>query len=260
MKRGFTLVELLVVIAIIAILLALLLPAVQRVRETARQVKCKNHVKQISLAIHNFEGSERRLPGNEHFQFPDPYRYSNTFWLIKGQIEATNADSNSRLDYFLCPSDTTSSSATQKRVASYTTNRDVFHPGSNPRPSTGRLSQFNLTTAFSGKGSSNTVMIIERVVQCNFPDTGPWSMWGGTYFESYWNLNFLPLEPLVPIASNYGVRERTDCSLDWFSSTHPGLLYVGLGDGSVRSVSSSISADVWRKAYDRNNREVLGEW
>ena len=61
-RRGFTLIELLVVIAIIAVLIALLLPAVQQARESARRTQCKNNLKQLGLAVHNFESTYRKLP------------------------------------------------------------------------------------------------------------------------------------------------------------------------------------------------------
>jgi len=148
-RTGFTLVELLVVIAIIGILIALLLPAVQAAREAARRAQCSNHLKQLTLAMHNYHSAMKKFPPGQYVYIdsPTPINWNRYSWFYSilpyveqqpmydvytehlknptGTFSYTNLPNKEAVvPNFMCPSDPTNPKV---QNGSSTSNQQGFH-------------------------------------------------------------------------------------------------------------------------------------
>jgi prepilin-type N-terminal cleavage/methylation domain-containing protein len=297
-RRGFTLIELLVVIAIIAILIGLLLPAVQKVREAAARMTCSNNLKQISLATHNYESTYSKVPamsvplgsgagirGSIMVALMSYVEQDNLYKQHQANNGITQPVASVVIKTFLCPSDPNSSSgqvsstvggvAGTYATTNYNANAGLFStPNSNGRPdqTTWNWTLPRFATLISiPDGTSNTIGFTERIANAEgtmvVRDVAPESgleayRWSGPSFA-----NYQAQYPSGEFASWAGVAPgpqigKTTGLIRWYpSSAHTGSLLCGLMDGSVKAVSASISANTFWRAVKPDDGQPLGnDW
>jgi prepilin-type N-terminal cleavage/methylation domain-containing protein/prepilin-type processing-associated H-X9-DG protein len=278
-RRGFTLIELLVVIAIIAILIGLLLPAVQKVREAAARSQCQNNLKQMALAAVNASDSNGGFlpPGDGMYpsQLQADYNsYASVFFHILPYMEQKNAYQETlqqgdphgqnggyktyspfwnvltvNVKSYICPSDPSaifSASNWTSGSLSYAYNAQSFPIDWNPH--------LRYPGAFFD-GTSTTIFFTDQNAEC----TGFWPDWGPSIVDADWP------QPTGP-ASMFIVRPSQTCPFGDGSqyvaiSPHNAGINVGMADGSVRFVNQKINPNTWWAAMTIAGGETLGaDW
>jgi prepilin-type N-terminal cleavage/methylation domain-containing protein len=298
-SRGFTLIELLVVIAIIAVLIALLLPAVQQAREAARRSQCKNNLKQIGLAMHNYHDNLNTFPygclnlGGFHLRdtwmqqtwpYIDQAPIYNQYmaWVGQWVMDTPQPIKDQPLPYLMCPSDGAG--------PAYGANGGLRSGGygfqGNYVVSTGTTEQENVDTGglfyHNSKrgirdctdGTSNTLLASEVMIRGN-SNTGGWGegggYWGGGEGGGYGFCTAYP--PNSTVADQvYQCKSTTwpnaPCTsmstyatqMNLARSYHVGGVQVLMADGSIRFVSNNINGATWQALSTRMGGESVGNF
>jgi prepilin-type N-terminal cleavage/methylation domain-containing protein len=291
-REGFTLLELLVVIGIIGTLLGLLLPAVQKVRETANGMTCRSNLKQIALAFHHADEAHGRMPtGLGYYPAPKGGAYGTGFFHALPFLEQDNlykeAFANEpfysrKVKVFFCPSDPSAENGVVKDGAGkewgagYAGNAQVFCVvGSKydvpPWDLLDPQGCSRLSTSFPD-GTSNTILVAEKYALCTndyFPEGG--SFW------AYWitGPTVHPYHPAFAVSwtgysvgpgSRFLVRPQpftgkdSNCDPSLASTAHQAMP-VAMADGSVRSLSPGMSPETWWAACTPRDGDLLGpDW
>jgi prepilin-type N-terminal cleavage/methylation domain-containing protein/prepilin-type processing-associated H-X9-DG protein len=279
-RRAFTLIELLVVIAIIAILIGLLVPAVQKVREAAARTQCSNNLKQLGLALHDFHDTYKGFPPARVTQpathswvpFVLPYLeqqplYKQYNFNVSWNNAANTAVIGTNVVVLLCPAAPDSAQGTGGRALTDYSPTTRF---TSPNPFVTALPAVDAT--YNGvlglnvrrklteitDGSSNTLLLAESANRSELWQMGKQINTSGTT-GSWGNPgNELTVSGFNPTTNAVPGPCGVNCSNDnQIYSFHTGLANVVFADGSVRSLRASTDVGVVIALLTRNGGEQV---